>query len=262
MLISHEVPICLLNKSKKFNDYDYCLLHLLFENEDYCKYYINASNEGRNVLLDNSVFELGESLTNDLIFKGVELINPDWVVAPDVLDDCDKTITNFRQFKLDFNKKFPNSDTQIIGVIQGKTLDDLISCYEFMASFADKIAIPFHSKAYINFGDNNFEGRIIFINTLKKFKIWNHNKPHHLLGCYKAIEFSMYNFDYLNIESLDTSNPIIAGIKGFRYGNEGLRFKPDGKLCDLINTSLNFKQKRDIMYNIKKFKQIVNSRNI
>ena len=38
MQISHEVPISLLKKSKDFNDYDYCLLHLL-EKPEYKKYY-------------------------------------------------------------------------------------------------------------------------------------------------------------------------------------------------------------------------------
>ena len=38
MQISHEVPIALLKKSKDFNDYDYCLLHLL-EKPEYKKYY-------------------------------------------------------------------------------------------------------------------------------------------------------------------------------------------------------------------------------
>ena len=32
MLISHEVPIELLEKSLEFNDYDYCLLHLIMIN--------------------------------------------------------------------------------------------------------------------------------------------------------------------------------------------------------------------------------------
>jgi hypothetical protein len=33
--ISHEVPFDLLDLSTKFNDYDYCLPHLLDESEQY-----------------------------------------------------------------------------------------------------------------------------------------------------------------------------------------------------------------------------------
>ena len=35
MKISHEVPKCLLNNSREFNDYDYCLPHLLDKDEHY-----------------------------------------------------------------------------------------------------------------------------------------------------------------------------------------------------------------------------------
>ena len=38
--VSHEVPPALLHLSKHFNDYDYCLPHLLDENEIYRDYFL------------------------------------------------------------------------------------------------------------------------------------------------------------------------------------------------------------------------------
>ena len=35
MKVSHEVPLCLLEESLQFNDYDYCLPHLLDQHEEY-----------------------------------------------------------------------------------------------------------------------------------------------------------------------------------------------------------------------------------
>ena len=35
MKVSHAVPSCLLTASPEFNDYDYCLTHLLDQDEDY-----------------------------------------------------------------------------------------------------------------------------------------------------------------------------------------------------------------------------------
>jgi hypothetical protein len=32
--ISHEVPFCLLEQSREFNDYDYCLPHLMDEKKN------------------------------------------------------------------------------------------------------------------------------------------------------------------------------------------------------------------------------------
>ena len=50
MLVSHEVPISLLKYSQNFNDYDYCLLHLTYDHQEYKNYYIDAIKKGRKVL--------------------------------------------------------------------------------------------------------------------------------------------------------------------------------------------------------------------
>jgi len=59
MLISHEVPKCLFQNSLEFNDYDYALVHLFDKDPKYLKFYKDCVAQGRHVLLDNSIFELG-----------------------------------------------------------------------------------------------------------------------------------------------------------------------------------------------------------
>ena len=44
MKVSHEVPRCLLLASQEFNDYDYCLPHLLDKDEEYKQYFFDAKN--------------------------------------------------------------------------------------------------------------------------------------------------------------------------------------------------------------------------
>jgi len=61
MLISHETPTRLLETSRGYNDYDYCLVHLLPINDQYRAFYKDSIEMGRHVLLDNSIFELGEA---------------------------------------------------------------------------------------------------------------------------------------------------------------------------------------------------------
>jgi hypothetical protein len=40
--VSHETPLCLLEDSRLFNDYDYCLPHLLDEEPGYLEYFRKA----------------------------------------------------------------------------------------------------------------------------------------------------------------------------------------------------------------------------
>ncbi len=58
--VSHEVPICLLEHSLKFNHYDYCLPHLLDQNEQYREFFYKSKAEGRYIIMDNSLHELGK----------------------------------------------------------------------------------------------------------------------------------------------------------------------------------------------------------
>ena len=51
MKVSHEVPLALLEMSKSFNDYDYCLPHLLDKYEKYKEYFLKARKQGRYIVM-------------------------------------------------------------------------------------------------------------------------------------------------------------------------------------------------------------------
>ena len=55
--IAHESPTGLFSYVQSKTDYDYCLVHLLEEDKEYCKQFMQACKE-REVILDNSIFEL------------------------------------------------------------------------------------------------------------------------------------------------------------------------------------------------------------
>jgi hypothetical protein len=55
MKVSHESPLSLLATSRQYNDYDYALVHLFEELPDYYKFFKESLEQGRHVILDNSV---------------------------------------------------------------------------------------------------------------------------------------------------------------------------------------------------------------
>lgn len=262
MLISHEVPISLLKNSKKFNDYDYCLVHLIDLYPEYKQYYIDAVKKGRQVLLDNSLFELGDSVSSYKLVKGILEIKPTWYVIPDCFNNSTVTMKRFDEFC----KQYPDLPGLKIGVVQGDTLKELIKCYKFMSEKADKIAIPFDSVVFNDIVKthnpliNYCFGRREFIKLLIKEGIWNKEKPHHLLGCSLAREFG-FDLYRENIESIDTSNPIVSGLIQLPYNENGLKIKPHIKLCDVVNEKIDRKQLNYIMKNIKIFRNICEEKN-
>ena len=261
MLISHEVPKCLFEKSLDFNDYDYALVHLFDEDPEYLEFYKNSVKNGRHVLLDNSIFELGEAYDNDSFAKWVEELKPTEYIVPDALEDVAKTIDQMESW----NRAYGKLPGKRIGVVQGKTPEEIADCYVYMDKHADvdKIAISFDYSLYEQIipHENKYMswmlGRATMLANLLNSGIINTKKPDHLLGCGLPQEFALYH-SYKWIESVDTSNPIVHGIKGIAYKQYGLQTKESIKLVDLLDVEINNKQLYDINHNINYFRTYVN----
>lgn len=249
MRISHEVPLCLLKESRKFNDYDYALVHLFDSYPEYYSFYEESIKEGRHVILDNSIFELEEAFDSTSYANWIERLKPTEYIIPDVLEDSDRTIYNCENFL----RNYGHLPGTTIGVVQGKTWKELVDCYTYMSERVDKIAISFDYSYYLQGHANFMEGRRAFLERLLVEGIINTAQPHHLLGTYLPQEFISYR-SYKWIDTIDTSNPIVHGIKGIRYTSTGLDKKEKIKLAELINIERD-RIDLDLVYaNIKLFR--------
>ena len=166
MKVSHESPVSILDYSKEYNDFDYCLVHLLHQNAGspeqlrYYNYYKFArSLYNREVLLDNSIFELGKAFDPDQFYKAALDIQPNMFIVPDVLEDADGTVESWNNFETKTDSIKSSFYTRSIGAVQGKTWKDLVDCYKFMSDNADMIAISFDFSYYqtIGYGRSELE---------------------------------------------------------------------------------------------------------
>lgn len=261
--IFHEVPIAMLEQSRKFNDGDYALVHLFEKYPVYYNFYAESVRQGRHVILDNSIFELGTSFSNEQFFHWVEKLNPTEYIIPDALEDCQKTMDK----AYDWKKYRDKIDSRCIGVVQGKSFEELVACYRYLNEEinVDKIAFSFDYSYYRNIypHQNKFIsytfGRIKTLDMMIRDGLINVNKPHHLLGCALPIEFMFYR-DYNWITSIDTSNPIVHGLLNIEYEAGGLLDKQSIKLVELINSKPNDEQLLLIAKNVELFKEYVNGK--
>lgn len=265
MLVSHESPIKLFEESLNYNDYQYCLVHLMEENEQYRDWFLDVNKRfGVDVLLDNSIFELGESFDPEKYVEWAEKIKPNFYIIPDVLEDAPATMAKWEEWHArGYDTSVENSLK--IGVVQGKDWNDIVECYRFMSHEADYIAISFDYSYYQHTGTGYSKlerwctGRQRLIDQLIAEGIWNWNKPHHLLGCSLAKEFRYYvDKAVINIRSCDTSNPIVASLHGLKYNSDqGLTTKPSTMLCDLISADVDDDTMELVHYNTAMFKAIL-----
>ena len=260
--IAHESPIDIFDEVQRLTDYDYALVHLLEENSRYRDIFENAIRKGREVILDNSIFELEEAFEADRFVQWVERIKPSWYIVPDALENADKTLDQLDDWLIRYN----NVVGKKIAVVQGKTYDEIAECYKYMdKANVDMIAISFdysyyrescpHPNKYVSW----MLGRVKLLGDLMRDGIINKDKPHHLLGCGLPQEFSFYRHnDYNFIYSLDTSNPVVHGIKGIEYGDDGLWSKESQKLHELINVDIEDIDIEKVTNNINKFRWLTN----
>lgn len=257
--IAHEAPLIIFNDVQGITDYDYALVHLFEENEDYYNTFKKAKLRGREIILDNSIFELGEAFSTDKFYPWIEKLRPDWYIIPDSLENASVTVDNVKKWQ-----HLPGS--KAIGVVQGKTYEEIKWCYQEIEPYVDKVAISFDYSFFVDdekYGKQPTKfhyymlGRDDLIHRLLTENIINQEKPHHLLGCGLPQEFASYRgYDW--IDSIDTSNPVVAGIQGIEYnGKDGLEDKPSTKLFTLINASIDVDTLRTIKKNISWFRQIV-----
>ena len=261
--IAHESPKSIFKNLQEFTDYDYALVHLFEEDKEYYNLFVDALKQGREVILDNSIFELEEAFDAERFSYWIKELKPSWYIIPDALENAEKTM----QQMADWTKSYKNLPGKSIGVVQGKNYREIKECYRAIDELSpcDMIAISFdysyyeesvpHPNKYVSW----MLGRVKLLGDLMRDKVINTKKPHHLLGCGLPQEFLFYkNSNYDWIYSLDTSNPVVHGIKGIRYSDEGLWDKESQKLFEMINYDVSDKQLHQVLNNINKFRWFTN----
>lgn len=266
MSIAHEAPICILDIVKEHTDYDYCLIHLIEESKEYKDYFYNNTAVRNNsyfnsinarirpIILDHSVFELGEAFESTKYEFYIRDLNPDIYIMPDVLGNKEATLDNAKEWN---EKEF---ERYSMAVVQGQSMDELVECYqEFLELDIDAIAIGFNHNFMINDEStrdwDQANGRIRLIKYLKEKKIWDNTKYHHLLGCSLPLEFA-HPVYHNSINSVDTSSPVLHGLLDIDYDEFGMLEKRKIKVNELMYSTVYPEQIEKIVDNIKKFSYI------
>jgi len=260
MKVSHELPLGLMNHSYEWNDYEYCLPHLIDKYMQYRIHFQKARLDKRFIIMDNGLFEGVYHTTEDLLDK-INLVRPSIFIVPDAWNDATATLVNAKSWMVNYRKVIPE-ETQLMAVCQGKDMGELMTTYQTLVDLGyTHIAFNHSSIAYQSENPNleplkaQMYGRMELVRRLVQADIIRKDIYHHLLGCSLPQEFMSYG-DFPFIKSVDTSNPILVGAEGKRYTDSGITWKPENKLEHYFEKDLSG-QKNDIIFNVNKFKQFI-----
>jgi len=263
MKVSHELPLSLMQYAYKWNDYDYCLPHLIDESTRYKLFFQKARVDNRFIIMDNGLFEGVDHTIADLLEK-INLIRPNIFIVPDAWNDSTTTVRSAKHWMMNYSDKLSEIDVNLMAVCQGETIGELIVTYQMLVDLGYKhIAFNHSSIAYQKeYEDNNLSplkssmyGRMELIRKLVQSNTIRESYYHHLLGCSLPQEFMAYD-DWKFIKSVDTSNPILVGAEGVRYSDSGINWKPKEKLAYYFEKDLTDRFE-DIKFNVDKFKQYI-----
>jgi hypothetical protein len=195
--------------------------------------------------MDNSLHELGHAYDRSRLLYWINELKPNEFIVPDVWEDCNQSIVNAREW---IQVELPKEVTKV-AVVQAKGIREAITCYQTYKDLGyKKIAFSYGANYYLDHSSHPNKnlakalGRIEIVSRLYNSKIISHTDRIHLLGCQIPQEFSWYK-DMPFIETIDTSNPIMATLDGIQYGRNGLLDKPKANMNDHFYTT-------DLDYNL------------
>jgi len=266
ILISHESPLCLLQKSLSYNQYQYILPYFYQRYPEYKKFMDNY--QGMKIL-DNGLFE-GEVPTIQELIQLIKETKTTIFIPPDEWNDPLITLKNAKYWMSLKSTGVLPQKLNLMVVLQGKTFGEIELLYQQCIDLGYRhFAFNHSSISYQNeiksLEDPITKAKIGRINLIRR--LWNkgiikENHWIHLLGATDITEFNYYNQALPKVvDSIDTSNPIIKGIEEGMYNEDNLKTKSSNKMEKYFDKDLDFDTELNIFHNIKYFKNLVINKN-
>jgi hypothetical protein len=204
---------------------------------------------------------LGTPYDEKRLFYWLDTLQPNEFFVPDYWEDRVQSTVSAKRW-IQYQDQYP--DITFIAVVQAQSIDEAIICYQIYKDLGyKKIAFSYGASYYNDIHPHENKaigkalGRIDTINTMYSIGIIHDNDKIHLLGCSVPQEFG-YHKDSSYIESIDTSNPVMAAIQGLKYDVLGLEVKPTVNMNECFEMPLSEIDMELVNYNVKQFKQINN----
>jgi hypothetical protein len=108
----------------------------------YRRFYLEQAEKGARLIVDNGVFELGQSLPAEDLVRAARLVKASEVILPDVIHDGRETILSTERAARLMHRGLSN--VGLCAVVQGSGDRDWLECHEHLASvsYLCSIALP------------------------------------------------------------------------------------------------------------------------
>lgn len=203
--LSMELPTCKLKEWSPLADLDFVLAHKVLEDKAYAKHFLFRP-AGRELILDNSLHELGYPLPSHDLLIAARLCNASYIIAPDRAGDVVFNRLSFLEARQllwpEFKLAVVMTGTPDLNYVEGHTEREQ---FLYDVREADMLCLTFKQpKRFEWYAQSTMAHR------------W---KRVHLLGCAELRE--LYGFALLanntgRVWSIDTGKALKHAIRGSR----------------------------------------------
>lgn len=230
---------------KPLTSIDFALAHRVLEDHEYGEMY--AARRDRELILDNSMHELGTPLPLNDLLEAASRCSADYVITPDKLREPEWTLGQFRSCK----EQIQAGGFGVAVVLCGRTPDERETFLHAVRD-ADMLCLPYREDRFTWYREA--------IPCLRPFR------RIHLLGVSTVDELRMWveldrNLDGYRDFSVDTSKPVKAGLlrKQLENPDENLRGLPISSK-DLLGMTCSGHQQHMITRNIELYQKVLEGR--
>ncbi len=204
-------------------DIELAFVHLCQSDAQYAAYFREAARSGREVILDNGVMELPNSVAAQALIEVCWQIRPALVTPPEIMGDGPSTLELTREFVARGADLPPG--TGFLGVAHGRDFEEWMESFRALAGMHEigRIGIPYDLQFEVpgtRVPDNASVWERMLKNRLRVVELLDQAglncKPVHLLGCVDAIELrAQSRFPW--IVSNDSSTVWVTTQQGLEY---------------------------------------------
>ena len=250
MKFNIESPYTLLDYSRSYNDYDYCLANLVKGDDRYLTFFKESISLGREVYLDNTSLNINSFHLRDRWIGIMEDLRPQYFFLPYNLCDRKNTLRRVRTLY----DKYDLSYSKGIGFIQGNNYSELATSYEELAPLCYGIGFMYDLAYQPEF---KLGGRFELLKMLLKSGVLRSDKYHHLHGCVLPQEGLLYK-DFPYISTIKTHFPALCTVHGKEMDKDGVKTPLQGSIAGIMDIEAGRIDKGLLDRNIEAYKKLWN----
>lgn len=201
MKVAISAPIPLLEEYCAFTSYHLCKPSLVLHSRKYLDFYKGRKALGDLVILDSSDTLPRENVAPSVLFELALTLEPTLVVAPDWDMNSVKTAQQTDSFLKTYKERLRASKIGILGMVQGATMEQCLTCYRSFYKLVDAIGLPRSVEAAV--------GRVKFLKRIRT------KKPIHIFDIQSNPEEeldSLLDLGRGNIVGVSSDLPIRLGL--------------------------------------------------